>query len=98
VADIPRKTIRQSLKNKGFALDKGRGDHERYYFTHNGKKCTHITARVSRGSSYKTYSASLWTKMKHLLQLDTNKQVKDLLTCPMDLQHYLSILKSKKQV
>jgi len=34
--------------------------------------------------------------MRKLLQLENNKQVSDLLTCPLDKDKYLEILKEKE--
>jgi hypothetical protein len=93
--EIPRRKIRQSLENKGFILDQGRGDHDWYYFFHNGKKFKQVCAKISRGSHYKTYHSRLIDRMKKLLQLDSLQDTKDLLECPMDKNQYLLMLKEK---
>jgi hypothetical protein len=95
VADIPRKTIEQSLRKKGFVLAQGQGDHDYYFFRHNGKDYKQVKAKISRGSGYKSYGDSLVAAMKKLLALDTNKEVRDLLNCPMDHQTYLEQLRTK---
>jgi len=96
VTDISKKTIVRSLKKKGFKLKKGQGDHDWYIFYYKDKKYGQIKAKISRGSSYRTYPISLWTRMRKLLQLENNKQVSDLLTCPLDKDKYLEILKEKE--
>jgi hypothetical protein len=54
---------------------------------YNGKK-TGAYAFISRGTSYKTYGDELLKRMKLQLRLETLKEVKDLLLCPMDADAY----------
>jgi len=96
VGDIPRRTIIKSLQRKGFTRTKKKGDHDWYVFCHGGQEYGHVMAKISRGSSYKTYSESLWTRMKTLLALDTNAEAHGLLTCPVDHAAYVNVLKRKK--
>ena len=98
LADIPRRQIVRSLERKGFTQTKRKGNHDWFVFCHDGREYKQVMAKVSRGSGYKTYSPSLWTQMKKLLALDRNSQVHDLLTCPLDRDEYLEILKHKRIV
>lgn len=89
---IPRRKIESSLKKKGFV--QGPGDH-RYYYHEVGGKRTGAYTFVSTGSKYKTYDISLLKPMKMQLNLDNLIQVRNLLECPMDLEEYNRIIKSK---
>ena len=101
MSDIPRKTIQQSLLQKGFQrakVGKGTGksnDHIWYHFFHKGKKYPQINAKISHGSDYKTYNDTLINLMKVRLELDRKKEVEDLVTCPMNKDDFLAILISK---
>jgi hypothetical protein len=95
--DIPRRVIKQSLLEKGFVEITSK-HHDQYVFEHNGRRYPHIRARISRGSGFKTYGIGLWSKMKKLLQLETNQQAYDLLTCPMNHQEYLALLEQNEQL
>jgi len=98
MSDIKRDKIARSLKSKGFVFDKGHGDHDWYYYVHNGKQYRHICAKLSRGSGYKTYGEGLLRRMILLLRLDTLGEVKRLFECPMDAVEYKAILKRKNQI
>ena len=94
--EIDRKTIRKSIKKKGFILKESSDtDHEVYRLTHNGKLIPQIRVKISRGSNYKTYPQSLWCTMRALLGLDSNQEVAALLNCPLSKEEYFTILKSK---
>lgn len=90
---IDRRTIESNLLKKGFVL---REDAHHRYFHHvyHGEK-TPAYAYISHGSRYKTYGMPLLKKMKMGLRLDTNKQVIDLIECPMSGEDYNQILKNK---
>lgn len=96
MSDIDCRLIIKSLKKKGFVENPG--DHQYFHFEHAGKAYKHIVAKVSRGSGYKTYGQNLWCKMTQRLQLDGNKQTHDLLTCPLDKDGYLEVLRKKGTV
>ena len=98
MSDIARKTIRQSLLKKGFIQEKGKRDHDYFYFQHNGKKFKHICARLSRGSGYKSYQECLWKLMKIRLQFDNKKDLENLLRCPMSKENYEAFLQKKGQI
>lgn len=97
MSDIDRNTIRKSIKKKGFELKTTNNtDHEIYCFSYNGKLIPEIRVKISRGSHYKTYPQSLWCRMRKLLKLDSNKEVEDLLRCPLSKRAYIEKLESKK--
>jgi len=79
-------------------LEKGKSDHDYFYFQHNGKKFKHICAKLSRGSSYKSYQECLWKLMKIRLQFDNKKDLENLLRCPMSKEQYESFLIKKGQI
>ena len=92
MSQVPRDTIESSLQKKGFALDPDRSSHKYFYHEYEGKK-TGAYAYTSHGSGYKTYGDELLKRLRRLLKLDTLKDVKDLLLCPMDANTYNAKLK-----
>jgi len=100
MTDIKRDVIRKSIQKKGFRTKPGRKDKkkEKYFLYFNNKWYTHIYVKISRGNSYKTYSQSLWKRMKDLLQLDTLNEVRQFLECPMTADQYLTKLRNKQQI
>lgn len=98
MASVPIKTMRKSLKKKGFIFQKGIGDHDWYYYSYNGKEYRQIAAKISRGSGYKDYPDSLLQRMKNLLHLDSLQEVRQLLLCPMDAAEYKAILDQKNML
>ena len=89
---IDKKIIESSLRKKGFI--EGGGDHKYFYHEFNGKRTGPYTF-TSRGSKYKSYGDSLLKVMKKHLRLDTLQQIHGLLTCPMDKEEYITILREK---
>ncbi|MBI5233528.1 MAG: hypothetical protein HY880_04165 [Deltaproteobacteria bacterium] len=89
---IDRRLIEASLRKKGFVQEGG--DHKYFYHEVNGKR-TGPYAYVSRGSGYKTYDDNLLSAIKRELRLDTLRETRDLLECPMNGEEYKSILKRK---
>ncbi len=87
MSQVPRDTIESSLPKKGFVLDTSKQSHKYYMHEFNGKR-TGAYAFTSRGSDYKTYGDELLKRMKIQLRLDTLKEVRDLLLCPMDADTY----------
>jgi hypothetical protein len=84
---VPRDTIESTLPKKGFVLDPAKPSHEYFYHEYNGQR-TGAYAYTSRGTSYKTYGDELLKRMKVELRLETLKEVRDLLLCPMDADAY----------
>ncbi|MFH2070971.1 MAG: hypothetical protein ABIJ11_07210 [Elusimicrobiota bacterium] len=90
---IDKREIESSLKSKGFYLQTDR-KHRYFHHTYKGKE-TGISTYTSHGSSYKTYHENLLKEIKKQLHLDSLKQLRDLLKCPMDGFQYNEILKGK---
>jgi hypothetical protein len=86
---IPRKVIEASLKQKGFVQDNR--DHRKFFLYYKGKK-TGIFTYTSHGSKYKDIGDELISKMKRQLQLEKNKEAKDLFECPMSGDEYIQKL------
>ncbi len=94
MSQVPRDTIESTLPKKGFVLDPSKHSHKYFYHEHNGQR-TGAYAYTSRGTSYKTYGDELLKRMKGELRLDTLKEVRDLLLCPMDATAYNNKLVEK---
>jgi len=93
---IPTEQIRKALLEKGFVPVDDR-NHTFYYFYYNEKK-TVARTKISRGSSYRNYDDSLFVKMRTQLQLDTVRQVRALLECPMSREDYIAELKKRRRL
>lgn len=89
---IPKRLIEKSLRKKGFVQDNN--DHRYFYHEFNGKR-TGAYAYTSHGSKIKEYDNRLIDILKKELRLNTLKETKDLLKCPMDKTKYESILKDR---
>lgn len=94
MSQVPRDTIESALPKKGFALTPAKQSHKYYYHEYNGKR-TGAYTYTSHGTSYKTYGDELLKRMKVELKLDTLKEVRDLLLCPMDADAYNTKLIAK---
>lgn len=92
---IARSLIEASLLKKGFTKDKR--DHRVYVFYHKGKK-TSARTKISTGTGYKVYDDNLLGKMKRQLLLDTNQEVRDLVSCPMSQAEYTKILIGRNRI
>lgn len=78
-----------NLCSKGFQLQPG-GDHRRVYFYFQGKQ-THIFTYFSHSAKSDVHTG-LYRPLKKQLKLDTNQQLKDLLSCLMSREAYTEIL------
>jgi predicted transcriptional regulator len=77
---LERRDVEAGLENKGFVL--AERDHRFFtYHTIAGHK-TSVWTKTSTGTSYKTLSDDLISKMAKQCGL-TNKQFKDLVACPL---------------
>lgn len=90
-----RDQIEEALKKKGFRRE---DSHHRYYKYYDGGRYTGVYTYLSMGGNYKVYSDDLLAKMKKTLSLDTNKQVRDLIDCPMTEKDFKKILSDKKKL
>lgn len=90
---VERKTIEKSLPKKGFvSVDQSK--HQYFHHEVDGKR-TGMYTFVSRGTAYKTIDDSLLSSMKQQLGLDSSRQVRDLLECPMSGDKYNEHLRGK---
>lgn len=94
MSQVPRDTIESTLPKKGFVLDSSKPSHKYVMHEYNGKR-TGAYAYTSHGSSYKTYGDELLKRMKVELRLESLKEIRDLLLCPMDADAYNNKLVEK---
>jgi len=89
---VERKNIISNLPKKGFEVD----DTHHIYFNHyyNGA-ATGISTYVSHSKKINDYSGFLLTSIRTQLKLDSNKQVCDLVNCPMSGDEYIEVLVAK---
>jgi hypothetical protein len=86
---LERRDVEASLERKGFIL--AERDHRFFtYHTIAGQK-TSVWTKTSLGTSYKTLSDDLISKMAKQCSL-TNKQFKDLIACPLSQDQMEAIL------
>ena len=87
---LKRQDIIKVLPKKGFAEE----SRHHIYFHHrlDGRETGPFT-KVSH--SGKEISDSLITPMRKQLRLDTNRQVRELIECPMSGDNYTTFLKKK---
>lgn len=92
MSKIPTKDLVKGLQNKGFEhTSTGRQPHEKLRLFIEGKK-TGISVPISRSKKIKEYGSDLINIVKRELKLETNKQVVDLVECPLSYQDYIDIL------
>jgi len=89
---VKRLKARQSLLQKGFRQHNR--DHQFFIYYHQGHQTTCYTY-LSYGAGSKEIGDDLLQTMKRELHLDSLKQVRDLLECPMDEQQLGVILSQK---
>ncbi len=89
---LDRRLIVSNLPKKGFVQDNN--DHRYFYYYYEGKY-TGAYTYTSYGTKYKTYGPGLIDAMKKQLRLDTSKQVRDLVECPMSAEDYNALLIQK---
>lgn len=90
---MDRSSIDSALRKKGFSIDDSR-DHRFYHHKLDGK-ITGIKTKISRGSNYKRIDASLQSKIKNQLKLDSSQEFRNLIDCPMTKDDYIKKLKEK---
>ena len=92
IVQVDRTAIESSLRGKGFV---GEDSHHRYFYHEVEGKRTGISTHTSHGSQFKTYEDNLLKQMRKQLRLDTLRQLRDLLECPMTEDDYNDILRKK---
>lgn len=84
--------INKNLPRKGFQV---RNDHHRYFEFYVDGKYTGAYTYVSHGSKFKEASNQVVSQMKNQLKLNTSREVRDLVACPMSEDQYKRILMDK---
>lgn len=87
---VARRDVGSNLPKKGFRKNKS-GDHIYFYHEWNGRE-TGAYTKISHTKKMKDIGGGLLTAMKLQLKLEANKQVVDLVTCPMSKEEYLEWL------
>lgn len=90
---IKTRRICSALKKKGFESEESH--HTHFWFYHNGLR-THIKTRISHGDE--EYGDGLLSAMKKQLQLDSMKDLEDLIDCHMSQIDYTKHLQDKNQL
>ena len=90
---LDRNNVKSNLPKKGFEME---DDNHHIYFhhIHNGKRSRAYTY-VSHSKKDGDLRDGIIKMMKKQLVLDTNKQVSDLVNCPMSSEQYIEHLKAK---
>ncbi len=88
--NINRRLAQKSLSKKGFRKDKSR-DHVYYFHEYKGKE-SGIFTYVSHSTKFRDLTRDILSKIKKELRLNTNLEVYNFLTCPMDENEYNRIL------
>jgi len=86
---VDRNKIVSNLPKKGFVKD---DTHHIYFHHHYNGDTTGIHTYVSHSKKVE-YSGNLLAQVRKQLRLDSNKDVLDLVNCPMDEDQYNNILK-----
>lgn len=90
---VERKIIDKNLPKKGFT--KTEEGHHIYFHHHFNGKATGAYTYISHSRKISDYSGRLLTDVRKQLELDSNKDVCDLVNCPMSEEEYNKILKQK---
>jgi predicted RNA binding protein YcfA (HicA-like mRNA interferase family) len=88
-----RREVIKQLPKKGF--EKKTKSHHIYFHHKLRGKYTGKFTKVSHSARVKEISGDLVTQMRKQLQLDSNRQVHDLIECPMTGQDYTELLRQK---
>ena len=87
---LERQDICDALSKKGFRVAT-EGDHDRYWFYHNGVKQA-IFTKISRGKQYRTYGDNLLSQMAWQLKV-TKPLLVQLVDCTLTEAAYTAHLK-----
>ena len=90
---IERKQFELGLKAKGFERDASSG-HIVYRYKVDGR-FTSVTTHFSHTKKVKDISGGLLLQMRKQLRLDSFREVKNLVECPMSIEDYNQILRNK---
>ena len=89
---VARRDIESALEKKGFDKDVS-PPHRYFHLEYKGKK-TGIYTYTSHGSKYKVYQDPGINRIKKQLHLDKSQFI-DLVSCPIDGEKYIQILKTE---
>lgn len=81
-----------SLTKKGFSPKRGKSKHIKYTLFVEGKK-TSVYTWISHGSD--EYEDKILNVMRKELRLETNRELDDLIECPMSAEVLISLLKKR---
>jgi hypothetical protein len=87
---LNRRSLEANLPKKGFRRDSS-GHHIYFHHECQGRE-TGAYTKVSHSKKMKEISGGLLTAVKGQLKLQSNKQVHDLVECPMSGEEYIKIL------
>lgn len=87
---VSRRDLESNLPKKGFRRESS-GHHIFFHHEWNGRE-TGAYTKVSHTKKMKEISRGLLTAVRRQLKLESNKQVCELIECPMSGQEYVSIL------
>ena len=90
---VARTDVKKNLPKKGFRKDKSKG-HIYFYHEYRGKE-TGVSTYVSHSSSFKDISGDILKCMRKQLRLDTNREVVELVNCPMSKEDYNTRMRQK---
>lgn len=90
MATVKRDAVERALPTKGFDVEEG--DHRYFHHTYRGKR-TGVYTKVSRGKKYADLGNDLVHAMKRQLGLQTTRDFRDLVECPMSGADYIAKLK-----
>ena len=82
--------VRKGLLKKGFKEEQS---HHIFLVFHHNEKATTVRTRVSHGTG--DIPKGVLSEMKKQLRLDTQKELKDLVDCPLSYEDYVRILAKK---
>lgn len=91
---MERAHVASALLKKGFVEDETR-DHRYFHHQINGQR-TGVRTKLSRGSQYKRLGPQLLAKIKKQPKLESSREFRDLVNCPMSKERYIEVLKSKE--
>lgn len=90
---VERTDVISNLPKKGFRKVKSK-KHIYFYHEYRGKE-TGVSTYVSHSSGFKDISRDILTCMRRQLQLSTNREVVDLVNCPMNKDGFNTLMRQK---
>ena len=91
---VSRTDVESNLPKKGFVRNE-KGHHIFFHFWNEGK-ATSVFTKISHTKKHRDIDCGILSAMRKQLKLDNNKDFVALVECPMSLQQYQEVLKTKK--